>query len=350
LTREKPTAELEAPPELDVKTADLPPLPPVRRRVHPAYWVISLTLAATLLYWSLRGIEWSRVGAILATAKLPYVLAAVALSSINMFLRAVRWRVLLTSEGNVSVRTAFWATAAGYFGNNFLPARAGELVRSVMVSSRSALSKTFVLTTALGERMADAVALVVISASVLAVLPEKPAWLVQAMRVFALAGAVGLIGIIAVPKLERFWTYFLRRAPVPEKLRERLLALLTQVLLGVRSFHDTGRVAGFLTLTMIIWLIDAVFTVVGGQALGLGIDLRMAFLLVAGLGLGSALPSTPGYVGIYQFVAVTVLVPFGLTRTDAIAYILFAQALMYVVVTFWGMFGLMHFRKGGQTA
>ena len=49
-------------------------------------------------------------------------------------------------------------------------------------------------------------------------------------------------------------------------------------------------------------------------ALGFDMPLRVAFLLIAALGLGSALPSTPGYVGIYQFVAVTVLTPFGFSR------------------------------------
>ena len=67
----------------------------------------------------------------------------------------------------------------------------------------------------------------------------------------------------------------------------------------------------------------------------------------AALGLGSALPSTPGYVGVYQFVAVTVLTPFGFTRTDAIAYILVAQALMYVVIGFWGSVGFTRYRRLG---
>ena len=48
-------------------------------------------------------------------------------------------------------------------------------------------------------------------------------------------------------------------------------------------------------------MIDATGTVV--CVLGLVIPFPVAFLLNAGLGLGSALPSTPGYVGIYQFVA-----------------------------------------------
>jgi glycosyltransferase 2 family protein len=331
-------------------STEVPPLAPAVRRVHPAYWVVSLTLAAALLYWSLRGIEWDRVGAILVTARPSYVLLAAALTSVAMFLRALRWRILLSAEGKVEVRTAFWATAAGYFGNNFLPARAGEIVRTMMVSSRSALGRTFVLTTALAERMADAVALVIISACVLAMLPEKPAWLIKAMRVFGVIGAVGVAGIIAIPKLERFWKYFLGRTPMPDRIRYRVNHLLEQVLLGIRSFHDPGRVAGFLALTVVIWFLDATFTVVGATALGLPINLRVAFLLVAGLGLGSALPSTPGYVGIWQFVAVTVLVPFGLSRTDAIAYILFAQALIYVVVTIWGVLGIARFRSSRAPA
>jgi uncharacterized membrane protein YbhN (UPF0104 family) len=42
-------------------------------------------------------------------------------------------------------------------------------------------------------------------------------------------------------------------------------------------------------------------------------------------------------VGIYQFVAVSVLVPFGFSKTDAIAYILLAQAGQYVLTAFWGL-------------
>jgi len=40
-----------------------------------------------------------------------------------------------------------------------------------------------------------------------------------------------------------------------------------------------------------------------------------------------------------------VLTPFGFSRTDAIAYILVAQAMMYVVIGFWGSWGLMRYRR-----
>jgi uncharacterized membrane protein YbhN (UPF0104 family) len=68
--------------------------------------------------------------------------------------------------------------------------------------------------------------------------------------------------------------------------------------------------------------------------------LPQALLLLAALGLASAAPSTPGYVGIYQFVAVAVLQPFGFSQSEALAYVLVAQAAIYVVVLVWGVLGL----------
>ena len=82
---------------------------------------------------------------------------------------------------------------------------------------------------------------------------------------------------------------------------------------------------------------DSFGAITGARALGIGLSFRIAMLLLAGLGLSSALPSTPGYVGIYQFVAVTVLTPFGISRDGAMAYILVAQALGYAVVLLFGL-------------
>src|SRR4051794_14000451 len=94
-------------------------------RPRAIYWILSFALAGALLYYSLRGIEWSRVWSIMRAAHPPTVALAVLISSVTLFLRSFRWRVLLRAEGDVSVPLAFRATAVGYLGNNVLPARAG---------------------------------------------------------------------------------------------------------------------------------------------------------------------------------------------------------------------------------
>jgi hypothetical protein len=85
---------------------------------------------------------------------------------------------------------------------------------------------------------------------------------------------------------------------------------------------------------------DAAAALTVAYAMNLSIPVPAAFLLIAGLGLGSALPSTPGYAGIYQFVAVGALAPFGVERASAVAFILVLQALSYVVLLVLGGFAL----------
>jgi uncharacterized protein (TIRG00374 family) len=306
--------------------------------------VVALALAAALLFYSLRGIDWREVGRILAGASLPLLAVSLALASATLFLRACRWRVLLNSTLAVGFGHAFWATAAGYFGNNFLPARGGELVRTYMIASRPG-ELTFVLTTALAERVADALALVTIASIVLLVHPVQSGWMAAAARPVAVMAMAAVAAIAVVPLFGTFFERVIARLPLPARITHLLHHAVEQGMEGLRAFHDLGRLTEFLALTAVIWTLDAMATIVGGAVLGLHIPLMVAFLLLAGLGLGSALPSTPGYVGIYQFVAVSVLTPFGFTRAQAIAYILVAQALSYVVMGFWGAIGLSRRRR-----
>jgi uncharacterized protein (TIRG00374 family) len=307
--------------------------------------VIALSLAGVLLYYSLRGIDWRQVWSTLATTRLDYVGGYVTVTTGSLFLRALRWRVLLQAGGPVRVPTAFWATCAGYFGNSFLPARAGELIRTMAIDAETGIGRTFILTTALSERIVDAITLVLISSLVLLTLPVRPGWYATAARPFAILGIAGVLGIAILPRLERLWTYLLDRTPIPERFRGKLKHVLEQILYGLKAFHDTRRLLSFLGLTAVIWFMDAVGTILGARSLDLDLNLAMSYLLLTGLGLGSALPSTPGYVGIYQYVAVTVLTPFGFNRAIVIAFTFLLQAAQYLSTAVWGFFALLRFRK-----
>jgi uncharacterized membrane protein YbhN (UPF0104 family) len=302
-------------------------------------------LALALLYYSVRNVEWRQVGQIVTGARPEGLLLAGCIATATLCVRACRWRLLLNAEGTLGFGVTFWATAAGYFGNNFLPARAGELVRTYMISARSGLDNAYVLATALSERAADAVGLVIVGAVVVLSLPDPPGWLARGARPFAILALAGGLGIACLPLLGSVGRAAIERAPLSARLRIRLIAMMDQALRGMRAFHDARRLSAFLALTAVIWCLDVVSTVVTARALGLSMTVSAACLLIASLGLGTALPSTPGYVGIYQFVAVTVLVPFGLSRTDAVAFILVAQAMNYVVIGVWGSLGILRYRR-----
>lgn len=310
---------------------------PRKDRRQLVYGLLSAVLAAVLLYFSLRGVAWAGVWSTIRHARWQYLAAAALILSGALFLRSYRWRILLNTDAHFDVATVFIATMAGYLGNSFLPARAGELIRTFIISRRSSLSKTYVLTTALSERMMDAIALVLASSIVLLTVNPKPAWLGDVSRTTAVIAGAGLLIIAIVPHTGDLVERLLRRIPMPAGLRERLLELAGQILQGLRTFHSPTRLAGFIFFTAVVWSMDCFTTMTAARALGLDLPFRVALLLMTALGLGSALPSTPGYVGIYQFVAVSVLVPFGVSRDSALAFILVYQALGYVVLLLIGL-------------
>src|SRR6266705_1157375 len=165
----------------------------------------------------------------------------------------------------------------------------------------------------------------------------------------AVMAVAGLLAIVVLPHTGNLCQAIIRRLPLPAALQGKLLALAEQILLGLRAFHNVKRMAGFGLLTVAIWVSDAASVMAAAAGLGLDLSFGVALLLLAGLGLSSALPSTPGYVGIYQFVAVSVLTPFGVSRDLAVANILVWQAMAYVVVLIFGLPGLYRFRGWRRT-
>ena len=305
------------------------------------YLALAAIFSAVLLYFSLRDIKWPEVWNLMVHAEVKYIAIWLVVVSLALVLRALRWRVLLSAEKPVDFPTVFWATAAGYFGNNFLPFRAGEVVRTLMICARTGMSKSFVLTTALSERVFDAITLVGGAAILLLTLPTKPGWFANAGTPFSVVGLGGVLAIVLLPKLEPLWIGILRKMPIPDALTDKLIAIMEKVLDGIRALHDLRRALVFSGFTIAIWSCDTFTAVIGMQALGLPpMSPSVAFLLITGLALGSVLPSTPGYVGIYQIVAVRVLVPFHYTKENAIAYILLFQALQFANYAVWGLLAL----------
>lgn len=298
---------------------------------------LSLPLAAALLYWSARGVDWAQVWQAMAHAHAAWLWGAAALTTVSLCVRAVRWRILLNAEARLSFGTVFRCNAVGYLGNNFLPARAGEVLRSVLISGASELSNSYVLTTALGERLMDVIAVILAAALALLWVNPKPAWMTDLSRSMAAVAVAGALAIVILPHSGTLVDRLIARLPLSDRVRKFLLHTSGQVLLGLRAFHDWGRLAAFAGLTAVVWSLDAVTVLAGARALDVRIPLPGAFLLLTAMALGSALPSTPGYIGIYQFAAVMVLGPLGVSHDRALAYSVVAQAVSYVVITAVGL-------------
>jgi len=310
-------------------------------RSRVIFWT-SILLAALFLYLALRGLDWKAFVLTLRSADYIYLPLMFLWGSSSYWIRALRWRILLTAQKQIPVSNVFWANMAGYLGNNILPARAGEFIRAAYLSRQSNISSSFVFATGLVERLMDVIALIIlgsVSLSMMELLSPPMKVALQTM------GGVGFFGILIVIFLPRFSTHIMKVvAALPwlaAPARLKLAGFLDQFLRGLEALHQFQRIIGFILLTALIWTMDGLGTVFLGRILHLSISLDQAFVLLAGLGLSSAIPSTPGYVGVYQFVAVVILEPFGISRADALAFIFFIQIINLLALLAWGIVALL---------
>ncbi len=304
--------------------------------------VLTLMLAALFLYLAVRRVDWAETLATLRQGNLALLGLVLIVFTLSCIMRALRWRVLLSAEKQVPPNTVFWSMMVGYLGNSYLPARAGEVIRAVMVGQRGGISKSFALATALTERIADAVILVAFSAAALTLTTRLPEEILQAMRVMAGIGVVGAVVVFLAPRMSGLVHNVIRRLPISARMREKLDGFAESFLTGAGALQHGGRLLQFALYSLVLWSLDTLVGLLLARAFGLAINPAQMFILLAALGIASAIPSTPGYVGVYQFVAVAVLVPFGLSDSQAIAYILAFQGMQYLGITLYGLLGLLN--------
>jgi glycosyltransferase 2 family protein len=313
---------------------------PTRKPVNKWYLGFAILLAAVLLYYAIKGVSWQEMVATVQHARPEYLVGVFILGGLSIFLRGMRWGVLLSAEKKINAFTMFWATSIGYLGNTFLPARAGEVIRSIMLGTRENISKSYVFATAITERILDVIILVLIGVFSIPAIGATPDWLGQAMRVMGILGVVAMLILFLAPRFSSYYIRFFKWLPLPEKIKNPLVDFLEEFLLGAQAFINPRRAAGFAGYSAALWFLDATGVILMSYALNFHFSYAQAFVLLLAEGLSSAVPSTPGYVGVYQFVAVTLLPLYGITRSQAITFIIGLQGVGIVNIVLWGFIGL----------
>src|SRR5690242_11690451 len=196
----------------------------------------SILLAAVFLYLAVRRLDWTNFAAILGKADYKYLPILLIWGSLPHWIRANRWKLLLTAQKYIPTGHVFWANMAGYLGNSVLPARAGELIRATYISKENNLSVAYALTTGLVERFIDLVALVTLGSIALAIARILSDPLQNAIRVMSGIAIVGIIVLLALPYFgSGFYQAFTALPVLSIPVKEKIGGLLEQFLHGVKE-------------------------------------------------------------------------------------------------------------------
>jgi uncharacterized protein (TIRG00374 family) len=314
-------------------SAEPPPAAGWRRWLAP---VVGLIVSGGLLYWALQGVDIRAAWVAARDADLGWLLLSVAVATLTFVIRVPRWQQLLRTDDESPLPTlaAWHGVAIGFMANNLIP-RSGEVLRAFVASRLVRVGFTRAISSVAVERIFDGLTITILLALALLspAIPADARVNDILVRDLAVRGGIlclvllgGAMLVVLLPARAERLVH--RLVPWPG-VAKRLAGVIRGVAEGLGAMRSPARLAAVAAWSAVLWLVGAASFWLMFRAFGLDLGWSAAFLVQGVLAFGVALPSTPGYVGVFEAVIVAVLSVFGIDRDLAFAY-----AVSYHVATF----------------
>jgi len=272
-------------------------------------WRFWLGVAISLFFlgWVLKDLlpELDQFWVALRTANYWWILPGIFVYFLGVWARAWRWHYLLRKIKAVPTRTMFPIVAIGYMGNNIYPARAGELLRAVVLKRREGVAISASLATIIVERIFDGV---VMLAFVFINIPELT----------RLTGGSGIVGTFSIRQVA-IWGSVLFFGALLVFLIDVWMVFLTSVVIWL---FETGK----------YWFVMHAFS--------FQVSFFALMLMNGIVNLATTLPSAPGYIGTFDKPGIAVLVAYGVNMAVATSYTIVLHIALWVPITALGAYYL----------
>ena len=288
--------------------------------------ITGIVISLAGIYWAFKDFNFIDFKQSIQQIDSVYFLLATIFLWGSVWLRGLRWKWLFKESSSPSVSSLYRAELIGYFGNNVLPLRLGELLRTYIVGKENNLSKSFVFGTVVLERLMDMLALTFFGIILLFLYPFEEEWISDYLLK---GGVVILIIILTLTILSRF---------KPNNTDNKFPSILNQILDGLLSIRKQ-RVIPVVISSLLIWsiyLLDVYFIQRAFQ-FELNWTQSLTVLVISSLAL--SIPSAPGMIGTFHAaVKYTMVDLFAFTPNEGNSFAILMHAYGYILFTLLGAY------------
>lgn len=258
---------------------------------------------------------------ILSKSDLKYVILAFIVSNISMFIRVLKWRVLLKNVGFLEL---FPIQIFGMAVSNFTPGKIAEPTKAVILKMKKGVAVSKTLPTVIWERIMDILVLIILSLIAIPFL-TKAFLLISSISIAVFLGIIITFLLILYKKNVGIRIFnFVRRFPVLKRISKNFIKTF------YKSRIERRRLVVCFLLTAIPWFFEGTILYLSLLALGINSNpLILAGIVALSLLIGIA-SSLPGGLGSTEAVMVIILGIIGIESAVGIAGIMLARFL-----TFW---------------
>lgn len=290
--------------------------------------VVGLPLSAFFFWLAFRDADLELVWSVLTEAGVGYIVLAVACMAGLYAGQALRWHAIARTPEVPTMRFGEMVVS-GVAVNNVLPGRIGDVLRARWLQVAARIPAGRALATVFLDRGFDVLALVVFLAVSLPFVSSAE-WL----RRIALGGLGLLVAVGLVLVAARM--YAARRTRDRRGHRSRLRRIGRDVLDGLSEPVSRRRAVGLAGISLGTWAMWALGAWFVARALDIELSPVEAIFVTSVVNLGVAIPSSPGFIGTYQWLGVSALGLFDVRTEQALAFSILMHAAWYVPTTLVG--------------
>ena len=311
-------------------------------------------LAAALLWWFGRNLDWREVRHAVGTADPLLLIIAVLLICLAYLVRAFRWGALLKPLAPARLADLFTATAIG-FSVVFLLGRTGEVVRPVVLPMRDPrVRPSAAIVTILVERIYDSMAVALMFALTLIWFTPPVAFDISFSQVrtlgFLILGGllVNVVFLIWFRKnsawlLDALNRRFSRWRFIPQRLTNLVIGLLEQLSGALRVLVNVTELAETVGWTVLLWLGIGGANLLVLRAFHLEVGIAETAFVLGWSMLGSVVPTPGGAAGAFHAATAAALLFLGVQKETAAALSIVLHLVDFGPAV---IFGLFYFIRG----
>jgi len=317
------------------------------------FWV-GLLISVIFLFIALRGLQITDVWEGIKSAKFIWLFPATAIYFLAVWVRAFRWHLFLRPIKEVPINDVFPIVTIGYMGNNIYPARAGEILRSIVLKHKYEIPVSGSLATIVIERIFDGVIMlgfIILNLSKVTTLPGAIEF-AKTIRTITLWGSIIFISALFIfllaaifPEKTQKFLFLVIGKTIPKNWRGKTQSISKRFIKGLRSLSSPMNIMTIFLVSIIIWLLETGFYWFIMCAFPFKVSFSTLMLMNGVLNLFTAIPSTPGYIGTFDAPGIAMLTAFGVDPEISASYILLLHAALWLPITivgglFFGKVGL----------
>ncbi len=314
-------------------------------------WQLWLGIAISILFiWlSLRGLKLDEFWGTVQQANYFWLIPGIGVYFIGVWVRAWRWHYLLKPIKEIPTKTMFPITTIGYMGNNIYPARAGEVLRAVILKRKEGVPVSASLATIIVERIFDGVvmlAFVFVNLSELAKLTGASGFVgniqqvaIYGTGVFLGALAVFLLAAMFPQRTAKIGVWMVERL-TPKRMHTKIIGIMSKFLDGLASLRSPFNVLMVFFTSVIIWLLETGKYWFVMHAFNFSVSFFALMLMNGIVNLATTIPSAPGYIGTFDAPGIAVLTAYGVDQAVAAGYTLTLHVALWLPITILGAYFL----------